>query len=401
MGGSGKTVLVASTLRKQYDTDSNLFSDGIFWLNIGNLQPKSDCYSQSSLTNDISSINSMSDLNNQLLLKMELLAEFVRPMYGEQLFPKFDQLDTAIHRLKRHFEKFKRSLLVLDDVWNMEVLERFQFGIPIVVTTRESTICPRHFIGVKEIPIVSQISGDVFSIDESLALLYKCLSNSELVKMDHLKENIYVIEILKTFKGLPFCIPLISNCMEHWYKLTEESSFGLQYKLMLENDNDDIDLKDKIPCYSEWEQLYKDVVKVGTLSHTEETHKLVNQSILSLDDKLKDRLYDFVIFFDSVPFVVFQTLWSDLQSENAVMEVLMKLVAKSLIIKTVSSKPLTANQNRASTFMLNSVFFSLHNITFNFLKSNLKPDEIKVRIASICLKHKFKFDILSSNVMAN
>src|SRR5699024_2922982 len=145
-----------------------------------------------------------------------------------------------------------------------------------------------------------------------------------------------VKKIIDTFRGLPYCIPLIANCMETFYAVASRTEFGLRYKLKLSDDSDEEEDICRTPCYENWKQLYNDIVNNESVVSTE---NLVKASIKSLDEPLKSRLYDFVIFVEAVPFAVFQTLWSDLGSDVKIMDILMKLVNKSLIIKTVNGVP--------------------------------------------------------------
>lgn len=422
MGGSGKTTIAASTVRQFYELYPKTFTDGIFWLHIGQLSEKANNCSNTSINSSSSAaVAAVDNQQNQLLLKMELLAELLRPFSNNQYqqfsTTKFDQIPTAVHRLRMHFEEHKKSLLILDDVWSTDVVENFNFAIPVLVTTRERSVVPRKFINIVPVSIYardkpgSSESGEVLLMEEAMSLLYRCLTlppTNELVKMEHLLGNRYVQEIIRNFKGLPFCIPLVANCMEPFYQIAGNTDIGLRYKLKLDNEaldegEDDEDCS-QTPCFEDWKQLHANIVlSASNVNATNRnsgfidlgTHELVKASIASLDDHLKVRLYDFVIFPEAVPFCVFQTLWSDLghpTGENAdvqIMDILTQLVNKSLVIKIInfntlavgSGRPGSPRGGRATvTSPAAAASFTLHSITLAFLRSELKREEIKVGV---------------------
>lgn len=420
MGGSGKTTMAASTVRKFYERHPKTFTDGIFWLHIGKLSEKAN---NCNTNINPSASAAVDNQQNQLLLKMELLAELLRPFsnnqYQQQMFSttKFDQIPTAVYRLKMHFEEHKKSLLILDDVWSTDVIEHFNFAIPVLVTTRERSVVPRAFFNIVPVSIYakdkpgSSESGEVLEKDEAMNLLFKCLTlptPNELVKLDQLRDNQYVQEIIRNFKGLPFCIPLVANCMEPFYQLAANTDFGLRYKQKLGNEihNDLIEDDDisKTPCFEQWKELHANIVLSANNVNADNlnsgfidlgTHELVKASIASLDDKLKVRLYDFVIFPEAVPFRVFQTFWSDLgqsagttNADVLIMDILTQLVNKSLVIKIINSNTLAAGSGRPGSPRRDganvaspaaAASFTLHSITLAFLRSELKRDEIKVK----------------------
>lgn len=416
MGGSGKTTIAASTVREFYQQNPKKFTDGIFWLNIGKLNEKVNICSTATTTTP-SSAAASDNQQNQLLLKMEFLAELLRPFDSYQQFSttKFDQIQTATFRLKQHFERNPKSLLILDDVWTTDVVENFNFNIPVLVTTREVSVVPRHFRNIVPMSIYAKSalkgaeSGEVLLMDEAIKLLYNCLTmpvENELVNIKHLQENSFVREIISNFKGLPFCIPLIANCMEPFYQLARNTDFGFAYVTAMNNDVDYDDPSSR-PCFEQWRQLHKNIItnNRGQLDTIHlDTHELVRESIKSLDDLLKERLYDFVIFAEAVPFCVFTTLWSDLVSRGGdveIMNVLSKLVNKSLVIKIINSSMavngggqpniLRGRGRGESTAGVTSpaaaASFTLHSITLAFLKKELKPEEIKERHSRLITRY--------------
>lgn len=368
MGGSGKTVLAAQVIRQLHETHCELFSDGIFWLPIGELS------------------NSSSDLTSQLLFKIEFLADMIRIQNNnEQLFQSalhFHSIDIGITRLCEHFNSQSNSLLILDDVWTTNVVEYFnKLSIPILVTTRVRSICPVHFPNRKFISMITENSDNrMMNIDQSIELLYNCLKSEEstssvsyinLIKLEHLQRNQFVRQLMGNWKGLPFAIPLIANSMSPCYRQLEGTKFSKDFRNHDDNWNDD-DIEHS-PCFHDWKDLHQKIIFDKDYNFLNETNQLVRLSIESLNESQRDRFYDMAIFAEAIPYNVCRIIWHDLESEQSIKELLDLLISKSLIVRSV------ANSSSCLHSSLDDVYYSLHDITINFLRTELKSDDIKAR----------------------
>lgn len=145
MGGGGKTVLASSVVRD--DRVRSSFSHGIFWVRVGH-----------------------AGKDNVALLLEQLARELAAaPTDTPQLCPhSFDTAeDTARHLRETLARNQLRCLLVLDNVWDVEVVAAFMStGFNLLVTTRQRTaIAPAHEGTMVEI-------GDM-SKDEALQVLGK------------------------------------------------------------------------------------------------------------------------------------------------------------------------------------------------------------------------------------
>ena len=127
MGGGGKTVVASSVVRDNRVRSS--FRHGIFWFHIGQEGKAS------------------------VALILEKLARelAVASTDTPQLCPnKFDSTDEAARHVSATIKsKNLRCLMVLDNVWDVEVVNAFaSTGIHVLVTTRERTVIPPMYQGV-------------------------------------------------------------------------------------------------------------------------------------------------------------------------------------------------------------------------------------------------------------
>ena len=127
MGGGGKTVMASSVVRDNRVRSS--FRHGIFWFHIG-----------------------QEGKANVALILEKLARELaVAPTDTPQLCPnKFDRADEAARDVSATVKsKNLRCLVVLDNVWDVEVVNAFaSTGIHVLVTSRERTVIPPMYQGV-------------------------------------------------------------------------------------------------------------------------------------------------------------------------------------------------------------------------------------------------------------
>ena len=127
MGGGGKTVLASSVVRDNRVRSS--FRHGIFWFHFGQ-EGKA----------------SVALILGQLARQLA-----VAPTDTPQLCPnKFESAQEAARHVSATIRlKNLRCLVVLDDVWGVEVVNAFaSSGIHVLVTTRERTVIPPMYRGV-------------------------------------------------------------------------------------------------------------------------------------------------------------------------------------------------------------------------------------------------------------
>jgi apoptotic protease-activating factor len=148
MGGCGKTILAAESLR-----DPTLlrkcFPSGVFWVTIGQVSDDQKRIDQS-----------------RLLTKMANLCSRLDEVH--RLPPT--NIEEAHDRLHDIFiRQYPRSLLVLDDVWSQTVARWFAVRCRVLVTTRDRTVTDQARIGDNKRIFVSIDSG--LKVSEARAVL--------------------------------------------------------------------------------------------------------------------------------------------------------------------------------------------------------------------------------------
>ena len=121
MGGGGKTVLASSIVRD--DDVKSSFSNGIFWFYVGR------------------------EGKARVALILELLARELAvahadtPLHSPNMFDSADEAARHVSEIIK--SKTLRCLVVLDSVWDVEVVNAFAItGLHVLVTTRERTVIP-------------------------------------------------------------------------------------------------------------------------------------------------------------------------------------------------------------------------------------------------------------------
>ena len=127
MGGGGKTVLASSVVRDKRVRSS--FRHGIFWFHFGQ-EGKASV-----------------DLVLEKLARDSAVAPTDTPLSCPN---KFDSADEAARHVTATIKsKYLRCLVVLDNVWDGEIVNAFaRTGIHVLVTTRERTVIPPMYRGV-------------------------------------------------------------------------------------------------------------------------------------------------------------------------------------------------------------------------------------------------------------
>ena len=127
MGGGGKTVLASSVVRDNRVQSS--FRHGIFWFHFGQEGKASVALILEELAHELA----------------------VAPTDTPHLCPnKFDSTDEAARHISATIKsKNLRCLVVLDDVWDVEVVNAFaSTGVHVLVTTRDRIVIPPMYRGV-------------------------------------------------------------------------------------------------------------------------------------------------------------------------------------------------------------------------------------------------------------
>ncbi|RWS06689.1 hypothetical protein B4U79_17538 [Dinothrombium tinctorium] len=173
---SGKTVTAAEVVREWTDSP---FTDGIFWLNVGKLE------------------NAL-----QVMSKLEELYEKVS--HSKCSFMDFPSATNAIRKCVAN----RRTLVVLDDVWNAKDMKLFNIGCALLVTSQHTNVLEGMF--ERHSPNVSFVDiGTGLSQDDSLAFLTSWIR----AELSDEAKNV-AQEICDLVQGNPFCLAIIGNYME-------------------------------------------------------------------------------------------------------------------------------------------------------------------------------------------
>lgn len=320
--GSGKTILVENSIRNF----TNLpFDDGIYWLNIGQLSE--DMFEQ------------------ELRSKIEILHESVN-FFHKKTIPKHDQLDNLLFNLKYHFKECPKSLIILDDVQSKEIFKFFQFEIPVLVTTPDKGVVPMELNRVKYVSTQIDNNGNILDMEESMALMKKCLPK---IADEYLARSVYLPNIIRSINGIPYFLPLLANYMAPF--IENHSYFNELYFANLE---------------ALWEQLSiaipSNIIDCAEL--------LLDKSFKNINPTLVDFFYDFAIFPEQVSFAVLDKLWGNDSIKTA--QNLTQFYQKSL----VQFHPMVG-LNRTLKGITNKMF-NVHDITITYLKNKLGKEEFKV-----------------------
>ncbi|XP_032516465.2 uncharacterized protein LOC116769470 [Danaus plexippus] len=193
MPGCGKTVLAISVLRKESTLIMNDFNGVVFWLNLSNCKTEDDVIAQQNRLYRKASL--MFNQNSFMNSSMSLSSACSR---GDSLSNYDHTSEELKHNLKLQFsgEPLKEALLVLDEVNEKNILEAFDIGCKILVTTRDREVFVNFDSQIVEVE-------NHFSETESLELFASCLG-VEAAKLPRQAKKLHEV-----CKGSPFHIALI------------------------------------------------------------------------------------------------------------------------------------------------------------------------------------------------
>ncbi|XP_076345176.1 apoptotic protease-activating factor 1-like isoform X2 [Tachypleus tridentatus] len=268
MMGAGKSVLAAEALRNEILL-LKYFSNGVWWIPVGNIDSAG------------------------LLVKMQTLCENL----DEENHPVPESIEKVTNKLKNLLLKscYKRTLFVLDDVWNSSVLKAFDVGCPVLVTTRNNNILLSINSGRK---IFIEVDEGL-SVDESKSLLAMWVNadvNSLPSSVDRICEKCKVLVMVGSMMAK------YGNKERRWE----------YYRQCLEARN-----FDRIQDNSgELKETLFDIIEL-CLSNT-------------MSPEERNHYNDFALFIDDVmiPNKVFEILWD--KDEFEVEDIMYKICNKSL-----------------------------------------------------------------------
>lgn len=314
MGGSGKTILAANSVRQIANCKGRYFQDGIFWISVGNFPN-----------------HSSEEIELFVNSKLAFLEQSINLLYSKHE-PKQDSAQDKCLILKEHFKEHKNSLIVLDNVWSTTFLKRFQLGVPVMVTTQNKGLIPNEFLNQIFLN-TSPDTDNILTFDESIRLIGKCLDCDNI---DELKQDTYLQQILDSINNLPYLIPLIGSFVKPSYEISKN------------------DQSENI-----WKQLWTEIQHNGDNDEFN-CDNLIKQSVLILDPEEYSLFKYFAIFLEPVPIEILETVFK--KSSLKIRSMLEKLYEKSLITKNHVYK---------------TIMYTVHDITRRYLQ-NTFDSELKV-----------------------
>ena len=137
MAGSGKSVLASEVLRDPEIT-LKYFPDGVFWFRVGMIDQE------------------------KMLNKLKILLEKLNASSSSNV----STVEFALELLRKQFiNRYKNSLLILDDVWSSNIIQQFEICAKVMVTTRDKSVMEV----TSNAKVMTLSSG--FSLNESLEVL--------------------------------------------------------------------------------------------------------------------------------------------------------------------------------------------------------------------------------------
>ncbi|XP_013776980.2 apoptotic protease-activating factor 1-like isoform X2 [Limulus polyphemus] len=301
MMGSGKSVLAAEALRYEILL-SECFSNGVWWIPVGNIDSAG------------------------LLVKMQMLYENL----DEECHPVPESIEKVTTKLKNLLLKscYEKILFILDDVWNSSVLQAFDVGCPVLVTTRNNNILSSINSGQK---IFIKVDEGL-SVDESKHLLAMWVN----ADVNSLPSS--VDRICEKCKGCPLVLVMVGSMMA---KYGNKERRWEHYRQCLEARN-----FDRIQDNSgESKKTLYDIIELclsNTMSPEERTY-----------------YSDFALFIDDVmiPNKVLEILWD--KDEFEVEDIMYKICNKSLA---------RMDEDKEG----DSYVYSIHDLHLDYLKNACK-----------------------------
>ncbi len=278
MGGIGKSVLAASVC---HDCDvKRSFSDGVYWITIGQQQP---------------------ELN---------VTKAIQLLTGDDKINLRDNNEEAKNKLRESLQQ-KNCLIVLDDVWQQQDIQIFPsdeaLRCRLLITTRNKQTVQNLAAKIVEI--------DLLNNDDARSLLAKAASGSDETKK-------YTVEklpneanaIIKECGNLPFAIDMAGGMIcagdtGRWNDVLQAlQEADLAY------------IEQQFPDYP-----YPNLFKV------------LDVSVVSLEEPTNSKYRQLAVFprDAGIPKEIIHTLWKkDGESERHTNKLLDELVARSLIQRT-------------------------------------------------------------------
>ncbi|XP_076862902.1 apoptotic protease-activating factor 1 isoform X2 [Brachyhypopomus gauderio] len=280
MAGSGKSVLAAEAMR-DHTLITECFPDGVHWLSVGQCE------------------------RAELLVRMQSLC--FRLEQGQSLEAGLrppGSVEEAKERLRfLMLRRFPRSLLILDDVWDISSLRAFDVQCRVLLTTRHRDL-------------TDAVSGQKYSVqvesglDEEKAL--EILSLYVNLKPQNLPEQARII--VKECKGSPLVVSLIGALLrdfpDRWgYYLRQLQKKQFQ----------------RIRKSSSYDYEALDQAMDASMQVLDDEHRKLYKDLSVLEKDVK------------VPAKVLSVLWS--RELEEVEDVLQEFVNKSLLFRDCNQRP--------------------------------------------------------------
>ncbi|XP_069696583.1 apoptotic protease-activating factor 1-like isoform X2 [Periplaneta americana] len=313
MTGSGKSCLAAAALdNKQLLIEK--FKGAVYWIGVG----------------DISS-ESSDDLLCHMTDLLEKLSHHPS-VESEKHVQSSTSVKGARESLRRYFTSgaLRDGLLILDDVYSPVVIDAFDIGCKILVTTKDSKVMKNvqgrhHLIRISE----------GFSEQESLCLMAECAG----VEISHLPPA--AKKIHQFSKGVPMVIALI----------------GAQ----LAENKDDVQRNP-----GRWEFYLDKLTRhdYGNINKSVSLQDAIGLCVNTLPDDMKCFYQDFALFVEDVNIrpEVLETLWS--KNKYEVEDIMSEFIKKSLAVSKWNE-------------LLNSYVYGIHDLLLHYLKNQLEKEKKK------------------------
>ncbi|XP_066999982.2 apoptotic protease-activating factor 1 [Anabrus simplex] len=316
MTGAGKSCLAsAAVYNKELLVDT--FKRSVFWLSVGDAS-----------LDDI--LSHMVQLWQKLQPRISLQSDSIEI---EKNLTSVEGAKNALILCFLH-EALREGLLILDDVTSPKLIEAFDVGCKILVTTKDLDVM-KNVRGREKLIKVNE----GFTEKESLSLLSKCTH----IAVEKLPPQ--AVKIHKLCKGVPMIIALIGGQME---------------------DN----LSDVQKNYGRWDYYTKMLsrkdyksIKRNSLSQEDGLFQTIGMSVDSLPEDLKEYYKDFAVFVEDVNITseVLQTLWS-LQTRYEVEDIMSSFLKKSLAVSKWNEE-------------IYSSVYGVHDLLLYYLKHRLTDEE--------------------------
>ncbi|CAL1286729.1 unnamed protein product [Larinioides sclopetarius] len=330
--GSGKSVLAAEAVRNN-DIIENYFPSGVFWLSIGSIKGEEAIK------------NKFKKLFNLMEMKYEIHQD--------------DRAKNLTLLLKKKIGRAK-MLLILDDVFTADVINAFDIGCPILVTTKNLNILDQYSDYCSKVDC-----GNDLKDDEILYLLSKHV-NCEIYQLPQVVNN-----ICAKCNGSPLVSSLIGSYM---------ADIGNNQK--------------------KWEDLFAKLQKQGTgtlrkrwkSGEKQDFGKIISLCLEPIKH-LEDYFLDFLIFSKDTPVSnrVLEIIWD--KKDYEVLEIMSQLNKRCFVDMEMSER----NEKEDEDSIL--VSYTSHDLYLDELAEQVGAAEIQNRhkklihkILNLCSVSDTKYD---------